>query len=66
VIEQVPTDSRVAAFPETTQTFGVADAKVTASPELAVAVSEIGPPPNTAPLSAPKEIVCAPAATAKL
>jgi hypothetical protein len=35
---QVPVVSSVAVFPETVQTAGVDDEKVTASPELAVAL----------------------------
>ncbi len=43
-MEQVPPVSRVAVLPETVHTLGVEDAKLTARPELAVAVSVTVPP----------------------
>jgi hypothetical protein len=42
VIEQLPTATSVIVFPATVQTAGVVDAKLTGSPELAVAVSVMG------------------------
>jgi len=46
VTEQVPAASSVAVVPETVQTAAVDDVKVTASPELAVAMRVIGAEPK--------------------
>jgi hypothetical protein len=45
-IEQVPTETNVTVLPETVQTVEVVDAKLTASPELAVALTVNGDAPN--------------------
>jgi hypothetical protein len=47
VIEHVPTATSVTVTPETVQTDAVFEANVTARPELAVALSANGAPPNT-------------------
>jgi hypothetical protein len=46
VIEQVPAVSSVTVDPATVHTAGVVDAKVTARPEVAVAVTVNGGPPK--------------------
>jgi hypothetical protein len=52
-------------FPEIVQTEVVVDAKLTARPELAVAVSVNGDAPYVTPLSAPKVMLCDAALTVK-
>ena len=66
VIEQVPAVTIVTVEPDTVQTALVFDAKVTGSPELAVAVSVNGATPSVTVVSGPKVIVCDPWLTVKL
>ena len=65
VIEQVPTATIITVLPETVQTEDVY-AKLTASPELAVALSENGETPRLSILTGPKVIVCGAGLTVKL
>jgi hypothetical protein len=58
VIEQVPGATRVTDAPATVQTAAVVDAKLTASPELAVAVSARGVVLRLTLLSDANVIVC--------
>jgi hypothetical protein len=53
----------VAVTPDTVQTPGVVDAKLTGSPELAEAVSENWAAPKTRLPKGPNEILCAVTAT---
>jgi hypothetical protein len=46
VIEQMPVETRITVFPETVQTAFVPEAKLTGSPELAVALTLNGAVPN--------------------
>src|ERR1700731_832452 len=55
---QVPPETSVSVAPETLQTVGVSEAKLTASPEFAVAVNANGVEPKGRFGSAPKLIVC--------
>jgi hypothetical protein len=57
VIEQVPGAMRVTVAPETVQTGTVVEAKLTGSPELAVALRLKGAEPATTLLNGPKAIV---------
>ena len=59
MIAQVPAASTVTVLPETVQTIGVAEAKLTASPELAEALTTNGKTPRVTLLSAPNVIACA-------
>jgi hypothetical protein len=65
VIEHEPPATIVTVFPETVQTEAVVEAKLTARPELAVAVAVNGDTPYVASLSAPNVIVCDAALTVK-
>ena len=58
VIEQDPPATIVTVLPATVQTDVVVEAKLTASPELAVAVTVNGETPYVTLLNAPKVIVC--------
>ena len=66
VIEQAPPATIVTVLPATVQTEVVVEAKLTARPELAVAVTVNGVTPYATPLSAPKAIVCDAGLTVKL
>ena len=63
---QVPAATSVSAVPLTVQTAGVLDAKLTKSPELALAINAAGVVPSVWLPGDTKVMVCAPAATAKL
>jgi hypothetical protein len=63
---QVPTATSVTVVPDTVQTDEVVEAKLTANPELAVALTAKGAAPNAWLDSAPNVIVWLPAVTAKL
>ena len=63
VIEHVPSVSSVTVAPDTVQTVKLLEAKVTANPELAVAVKANGAAPKVCPLGFPKVIVWALPAT---
>ena len=66
VMEQVPEATRVTAIPETVQTDGVVEVKLTGRPEVAVALRlKGGVPSNILPM-VPNEILCEACATAKL
>jgi hypothetical protein len=65
VIEHVPAARIVTVLPETVQTEGVVEAKVTANPELAVALTLNGATPSVTLLNEPNEMVCAAAKTPK-
>jgi hypothetical protein len=58
MIEHVPADSAVTVLPETVQTAGAPEVKLTASPELAVADNP-AVAPTVCPGTAVKLIVCA-------
>ena len=58
VIEHEPPATIVTALPETVQTKVVVEAKLTATPELAVAPMGNGDTPYVTPLSASNVIVC--------
>jgi phage tail protein X len=58
-MEHVPTARTVTVLPETVQTAGVVEAKATANPELAVALTLNGAAPRATLLSAPNEMACA-------
>jgi hypothetical protein len=62
---QLPVEPRLAVSPETPQTAGVIEAKLTVRPELADADSVSGVPTAWAAI-APKVIVCARPFTVKL
>ena len=62
---QVPEVSMVAVVPETEQSIGVVDVKLTTKPELAVAESVSGVPTVCVAI-APKVMVCEAAFTVKL
>jgi len=65
-MEQVPEATRVTAIPETVQTDGVVEVKLTGRPEVAVALRlKGGVPSNILPM-VPNEILCEACATAKL
>jgi hypothetical protein len=64
-IVHVPTATTVTAVPDTVQTDEVVEAKLTANPELAVALTGNAAAPNTWPDSAPNVIVWLPAVTVK-
>jgi hypothetical protein len=65
VIEHEPPATIVTVLPAMVQTAVVVEAKLTANPELAVAVTVNGDTPYVAPLSAPNVIVCDAALTVK-
>jgi hypothetical protein len=56
-MEQVPAARIVTVFPETVQTPGVVEAKLTVRPELAVAPIVNGAVPSVTVLSGPNVIV---------
>ena len=56
-MEQVPAATRVTVDPATVQTAAVVELKLTASPDVAVAVTENGAAPNVLLARTPKEIV---------
>jgi hypothetical protein len=56
-IQQIPDPTIVTVVPPTVQTSGVAEAKLTASPELAVAASANGAAPKDTSLRAPNAMV---------
>lgn len=56
---QVPTPTSVKVVPLTVQTAGVVDAKVTARPELAVALKAAGAKPKVCPAGAAKVMLWA-------
>ena len=58
MIEHVPPASSVTVAPETAQTAGELDKKVTVSPELATALNAKGDDPRERLLNAPNVIVC--------
>jgi len=62
----VPTAASVAVAPDTVQTEVVCEAKLTASPELAVALTANGAVPIGSFASEPNVIVWLPCVTAKL
>jgi hypothetical protein len=62
---QVPAAAKVAVLPETVQTPVVDDAKLTANPELAVALKVSGVPTVCVAI-APRVIVCGFSVTLKL
>ena len=66
MIEQDPPATIVTVLPATVQTGVVVEAKLTASPELAVAPIVNGATPRPTLLSAPKVIVCDAELTVKL
>src|ERR1039458_1956308 len=66
VIEQEPAATIVTVLPATVQTAGVADPKLTARPELAVAPTVNGAAPKLTLPSAPNVIVCGVGLTVKL
>ena len=66
VIEQEPPATIVTVFPETVQTDVVFEAKLIASPELAVALIVNGATPKLTLLSAPKVMACNAGLTVKL
>ena len=66
MIEQAPTPTIVTVLPATVQTGVVVEAKLTASPELAVAVTVNGDTPYVTLLSVPKVMVCDAELTVKL
>ena len=66
VIEQVPTATSVTVFPETVQIPMVVEAKLTASPELAVALMAYGAVPKGWFASAPNVMAWLPRVTLKL
>jgi len=55
---QVPACNNVTVDPDSVQTVPELEAKLTASPELAVALTMKGAVPNTLPGSAPKVMLC--------
>lgn len=59
VIEREPAATIVTVLPETVQTEVVVEAKLTARPEFAVALTVYGETPNVTLLRAPKVMVCA-------
>ena len=65
-MEQVPAETRVTGVPLTVQTGVVVEAKLTARPELAVAVSVTGPLPKAMAAGCPNVRVCAACVTLKL
>ena len=65
-IEQGPCAIIVTVFPETVHTVVVVDVKLTAKPELAVALTVNGAAPNVCPGSAAKVMVCVSLSTPKL
>ena len=66
MIEHVPAATNVTVFPETVQIPMVVEAKLTASPELAVALIANGAVPKGWFASAPNVMVWLPAVTLKL
>jgi hypothetical protein len=58
VMEHVPTARMVTVLPDTVHTEVVVEAKVTANPELAVALMVNGAAPSETLLNAPNVIVC--------
>jgi hypothetical protein len=65
-IVHVPAPTSVTVTPDTVHTAEVVEAKLTANPELAVALTANGAVPNTWPDKPPKLIVWLPAVTEKL
>jgi hypothetical protein len=63
---QVPTDTSVTVDPSTVHTAVVCDAKLTANPELAVALSVKAALPSATPDGAPKVMLWLPCVTWKL
>jgi len=63
---QVPVEARVTVAPDTVQTAGVVEAKLTGSPELAVAEIVNGATPNATLLSEGNAIVWVAWLTVKL
>ena len=59
VMEQTPVPTSVTVAPDSVHTDSEFDVKLTANPELAVAVSAKGADPNAFPDSDPNVIVCA-------
>ena len=59
VMEQVPEATRATAIPETVQTDGVVEAKLTGRPEVAVALKLKGGVPSDIVLMGANDIVCA-------
>jgi hypothetical protein len=66
VIEHSPSATSVSVLPATVQTADVAETKLTARPELAVAAIENGATLKATLLSAPKVMVCDAGVTVKL
>ena len=66
VMEQVPAATRVAEAPATVHTAVVVEAKLTGSPDVALAVMVTGPEPAAELPRGPNEIVCVPAVTLKV
>jgi hypothetical protein len=62
----VPAPTSVTVVPDTVQTDEVVEAKLTANPELALALTANGAAPNTWPDSAPNVMAWLPGVTAKL
>jgi hypothetical protein len=58
MIEQEPSATMVTVLPAAVQTAGVVEAKLTARPELAVALTVNGETSRLTLLSAPKVMVC--------
>ena len=65
-MEQVPAETNVTVVPFTVQTGVVVEAKLTVSPELAVALSVKGALPNAIASGCVKVIVWVPCVTLKL
>ena len=65
-MEQLPADTSVTVLPLTVQTLLVVEARLTGSPELAVAVRLAEPTPRDTLESEPKVMVCAVPAIVKL
>jgi len=57
-MEHVPAARIVTVLPETAQTEGVVEAKVTANPELALALTVNGATPSVTLLKEPNTIIC--------
>jgi hypothetical protein len=62
----IPTPASVTVAPDTVQTVEVVEAKLTANPELALALTANGAVPNTRLDKLPKLIVWLPGVTGKL
>jgi hypothetical protein len=61
-MEQVPAARIVTVFPETVQTTGVVEAKLTVRPELAVALMVNGAIPTFTLFTGPNGVIIAPGA----